>query len=135
MNLVESVEDIVVSALAQQDRFSSWQLYSPPPKEPDSSVVTRDIIAAIADELDGPSRPMERWAGWDSAIATLRHAQANEIQSQANPDSVESGISQAERGEGVEIDPSTLPTEPRGTEQKMTWSPTTAVDSAESDDD
>ena len=52
MNLVESVEDIVVSALAEQDKFSSWQLYSPPPKEPDSSVVTRDIIHALADLLN-----------------------------------------------------------------------------------
>ena len=62
----------------------------------DKGTVTRESLAvvalnAIADELDGPSRPMERWAGWDSAIATLRHAQANEIRSQANPDSAESG--------------------------------------------
>ena len=33
-------------------------------------------LNAIADELEG-TRPMEKWSGWDSAIATLR-AQAQE---------------------------------------------------------
>lgn len=29
-------------------------------------------LNAIADELDGPLRPMITWSGWDSAIGTLR---------------------------------------------------------------
>ena len=77
MSLVESVERIVVSALAQQaeydeDRYGHGGGEEEEPPKPDSGVVTRDIINAIAAELDGPSRPMVSWSGWDSAITTLR---------------------------------------------------------------
>ncbi len=52
MSLVESVENIVVGALAQQDSFARWRSGHPgTPLEPDSRVVTRDIINKVADEV------------------------------------------------------------------------------------
>lgn len=48
MSLIESVENIVVGALAQQDRFARRG----DSIEPDSRVVTRDVLNAIADELN-----------------------------------------------------------------------------------
>ena len=66
-DLVERVDNIIVGALKQQldaeyDRYRG----EPPavPDSPDSSVVTRDIINAIADELAGPNTP---WDGMRSA--------------------------------------------------------------------
>ena len=88
MSLVESVENIVVSALARQDEWGEWQYghgggEKGEPTEPDSSVVTRDIINAIADVLEeveadksGPFRNMNAVSDW--------------LRSQANPDSAES---------------------------------------------
>ena len=72
--IVESVERIVVEALARQ---YSWALRATLRGEPDSEVVTRDIINAIADELE-----RERGFSWETrpnyspAIQWLR-SQAN----------------------------------------------------------
>ena len=49
LGLAESVDGIVVEALARQDSFARHQHDH---LEPDSEVVTRDIINAIADVLD-----------------------------------------------------------------------------------
>ena len=93
MSLVESVEDIVVSALARQDRFARNDgIHMTPekaaalrvgdwPMEPDSGVVTRDIINAMADELGN--------AG-DDLTAFSQMEVPDWLRSQANPDSEES---------------------------------------------
>ena len=60
----ESVERIVVKALAAQDAFTSDQRsalgYRAPvqPKEPDSGEVTREILEAVAGQLDRQTRVM-----------------------------------------------------------------------------
>ena len=83
MSMVESVENIVVSALAQQ-RAS---MHRCPANEPDSSVVTRDIILAVADVLD---------TNGEDHRTTGRHGEPHMhswssgwLRSQANPDSAE----------------------------------------------
>ena len=94
MSLVEDVENIVVEALAQQDRFArnnrlpvtpemaSYLRSGHMPTEPDSSVVTRDIILAVADKLDS----------WMALYGYGHHgaSQLDWLRSQANPDSAES---------------------------------------------
>lgn len=61
-DLRESVENIVVGALAQQDRHSRRG----DPQDVDSRVVTRDIINAIADKME--ERQGERiWTMGDCA--------------------------------------------------------------------
>ena len=68
MSLIESVESIVVSALARQDEWGEWQYghgggEKGEPTEPDSSVVTRDIILAVADVLDTNGEDYRTHAG------------------------------------------------------------------------
>ena len=53
-NLPDTINRILVEALAQQDRFSSWNEHpeGSEPSEPDSRKVTREIIGALAKALD-----------------------------------------------------------------------------------
>ena len=56
LGVVESVDEIVVEALARQYSFARHQNDH---LEPDSEMVTRDIINAIADVLDREARVLD----------------------------------------------------------------------------
>ncbi len=78
-DLVESVEGIVIKALAEQSQFASWTWGTPQPTYPDSRVVTRDIINAFADALGRKKKLCIECGQPNRLIRDLR--------SQATPDS------------------------------------------------